>query len=92
MDQISEDLNSMSTNGYKNLIKEYNELVVQYNTLFDKYGFVVRTANELARRPVIVWTPPTPPKQIYCNTSGNINSFGAGYGAAMNTSTYCRDY
>lgn len=89
-DEIFKLSSDASLTEYQNQIKAYNELVGKYNTLLDKYGFVLGQANALARRPVILWTPPPPPQEIRCNTTGSINTVGQGYPATISATTDCR--
>ncbi|HWX54842.1 MAG TPA: hypothetical protein VN176_09660 [Verrucomicrobiae bacterium] len=88
-DEIFKLSSDASVTEYQNQIKAYNELVSKYNTLLDKYSFVLSQANALARRPVILWTPPPPPKEIHCITSGTINTYGS---ITISASTNCQEY
>jgi hypothetical protein len=74
---------------YLSTISKYNQLVNDYNALLDRSQNLANLAYQISHRPVFLWTPPAPPKEIHCNTSGTINTYGS---TTINANTHCTEY
>jgi hypothetical protein len=70
-------------------VNKYNQLVTDYNSLLERHKNLANLAYQISQRPVFVWTPPPPLKQIHCNTFGNINTSGS---ITVSAQTDCREY
>jgi hypothetical protein len=82
-------LNKAWVSEYQAQIKKYNGLVDDYNDLLQRHKNLADLAYQMSHRPAFLWSPPPPPKEIHCNTSGTINTYGS---TTITANTHCTEY